>query len=525
MKLLRQHSMLWFSWLLLLGITFSGCDDKDDPIPPSSVQILSPETNGAFFVGEEVTFVGDAQDAQSYTWEINGEELSTDISFTYSFTAEGEYNIAFNAINESGSISDVVTLQVNSGVQINGMSENEFYLVGDTISLFANIENPALTSFKWVVHDEVLSDSLTFKYVLRDVGLQQITFTAQGTDYASVLTQQVEVAPLLGGALIVNEGNMSNEMGSVSFLQRGGNTLFTNAYASLNPGKTLSNVTQSASYFGDYVYFISQNGPNYIIVADKETLVAVDSITTSDVSLSWPTHLAMVSTTKGYVRDNNGISIIDFSAKSVTNISGVGAAKAQPIVIGNKLFTYSGSNLYVVDITTDQLIHTETFGSSIGGFAEATDGNLWVAQSGTPSTLLKVASSDYTTLKEIEMPEGVNLNAGWTGSSNIMPSHTTENVFVRPSGKKQIYLVDLSTTTPTVSLFSDLSTWSDEETGIIYGEPNVDPVSNDIYIMGIKGYGMDYLINALFIIDGSTGNQKQKLTGVGSFPAMVLFSE
>ncbi|MEN7547015.1 DUF5074 domain-containing protein [Rapidithrix thailandica] len=528
MSKLYKSSWKWLCLFVFLGLAIS-CKEEEDVVPqPSSVKIVLPENSSAFFPGEEINFVGDALNAQSFSWTANGEEFSKEKYATHTFDEVGNYDIVFSANSASGTQTVSTKIEIVNGVKVNGFGVSGEIFAGEQLSLTAELQDRYLDDYQWALNGEPVAEGMTFEKIFAKPGTHTLTFTASNATRSSTyeLTLKVEARFLFtDGAFIVNEGNMSNEMGTVSFLPQDG-ALITNAYRQVNPGRTLGNVTQSIGFYADKAYFISQNGPNYITVADAGTLVAVDSVTETQVSLSWPTHIAVVDEQKGYIRDNNGVHIVNFAEHTLSGtVEGVSAAKDQMYIVNDKLITYSGKTLYITNTSTDVLEDQKVFEENIGTVTLDKYGHIWVAVSGSPSKMVQLSAVDFSILQQIEMPQDISLSSGFV-PVGVQVSHSENAFFIQPNmawgTPQKVYKVNYGETVSSSLLF-DMANWDDDEAGISYGTIGLDPISNEVYITTIKGYA-EYQTNALFVVDGTAGT-RTKYSGVGSFPAQISFAD
>lgn len=399
-------------------------------------------------------------------------------------------------------------------------------VVGDSLRISAQADDSTAILY-WKQDAEVIAEGNTLELFLEEAGTFQFEADVRESQEAIVAELTVEVAPLRGGALVLNEGVFGATNGSVSFLPEGSDRLRTSLYSRLNQQATLGQTVQSATYFNDKLYLVSVGGPNYITVVDADNFKVIDSLTNSAATLNRPTHLTMVSETVGYLRDTDGLHKVDLAAKSVTVIDRAFPANDQHLLIDDQLYFYNDTLLRKFDPATDQLIDDLVFKASVGAMTQSRDGNIWLALGTTPATLVEVSTADFRKIRTVEMPESFDFTAGWKAFP-LLASPVEDALFVMPyqgyNVSKTITKVDVSTDTPTTETLADLSQWSDEELGMVYGQPGIDPVSGNLYVTGIKGYEA-YSSNALFVINGNTGAQEGKVTDVGEFPAMVLCTQ
>ena len=95
-----------------------------------------------------------------------------------------------------------------------------------------------------------------------DAAVEPARLSVSGTNdkglvYRAVLNCSAAPFDVKGGVFVLNEGNMSNEVGSIIFLSPD-HYAVGNVYEKVN-GTTLGNVTEDLARFGDKLYVIAQN--------------------------------------------------------------------------------------------------------------------------------------------------------------------------------------------------------------------------------------------------------------------------
>lgn len=214
--------------------------------------------------------------------------------------------------------------------------------------------NEAAEGWKAVVKD----DSLVIVTAPDDVkGADKfdLTLTATG-EGDKTLTLKAAFRRILfddpKGVFVLNEGNMSNETGTLLYITPEGE-LIDSIYARVN-GSLLGNVTQDMKFYGDNVYFISQNGnkaplggefqaDGMLIIANRHTMKRVQAFTHEEMKdLKWPTHIAVVDENTIFIRDNKGVWKFNPTSKELTFMEGSEKAVKQPfVVLQGKAFTFS----------------------------------------------------------------------------------------------------------------------------------------------------------------------------------------
>ena len=304
------------------------------------------------------------------------------------------------------------------------------------------------------------------------------------------------------GIFMLNEGNMSNETGIVSFIDNDGIKI-DSVYQKANEGEKLGNVTQDMWITKDKIYFIAQNGHSNeggdrLIVCERSTMKKLASI--DEGFGTWPTHLAVTDNNKAYVRDNGGISIVDLNSMEVTGTleGGSGAQKQKMEYINDRVLIAAGAKLLVVNPSNDEVKNIETDGS-IAGICKGINHCLWVSTNN--NVLYKVETNTFTIEETFAMPEGFSIRGSW--GSNGICSNYNENSIIWKSGTK---ICKYDATSGEGTILCDTSV-SFENGKMIYGGLGIDPLTNEVYVGYIKGWGYDYLINGIGIVNGETGEK------------------
>lgn len=317
------------------------------------------------------------------------------------------------------------------------------------------------------------------------------------------------------GAFILNEGNMGNETGTLTFVDSKGIAV-DSAYYRVNQ-TLLGNVCQDLFISDNKMYILSQNG----VKNGGEGLLTIANATSlekekvyDNTTLSWPSNLAVVGENL-YIRDNNGVYMLDTSTEVLTFVEGTkGALKNRMAVVGDKAFVMGNKQLFVIQNGT--VIHTVSFESALSGVAKTYDGNLWVSCT-KPASIIKVSPVDYKTIDSHTL--NVSIGAGW----GVAPAFSAKDdiIYFSNAGFKLYRHIFSQNETEEVA---DIKEYV-EDAGIYYNSLGVDPVSGEVYFATLKGYA-DYKTNDIAIFDfNKTPALQFDIKNKNSFPAGVFFTE
>lgn len=387
----------------------------------------------------------------------------------------------------------------------------------DTLYFKANIESPIESSFQWSVNGKEASTDSILKFTSEEMGKFEIALTAKNADGEHSATTSVEVyGKYKYGTFVLNEGSGSN--GTLIFISpKGGIT--DSIYYKAN-GSFLGGVSQDLFIANNKMYIVSQNGggDGFLVIANAETLKKEvgyqDELKTT---LSWPTHIAVLGENDIYLRDNNGVSLFNPSSKTVTFIKGTeGARKNRMAVADNKVFASTNSKTIVtIETGKDTISHTIEFDDAISGLIKASDGNLWVSSG---KKIMKINAKDYSVMQENEVePFSSSSNMATPAISakgdTLYFSGGTTKIYRHVFSKNQTdFMVDARTMV--------------ENAGIVYNYLGVNPMTGEVLLNTIKGFGKDYLINNISVFDFSSNEPKlaANYENYTRFPAGIFFT-
>ena len=340
------------------------------------------------------------------------------------------------------------------------------------------------------------------------------------------ITRDYTVEPrFTKGAFLLNEGNRTNETGTITYVDVDKKVILDSAYIHVN-GTKLGNVCQDLTFANDKVYIISQNGQRnggegLLTIAKAGTLEKIKVFNDATLEAKDPTHIAVIDS-RIYLRAGDGVYLgtEDGGFKVIA-----GTEKAQMLrmaVIGQRVFATT-SDKKLLMIQGDQVVKELILAEKATGLALADDGNLWVAISnqGSNNQILKV-SADPADFKILET-QAVSLSlSNYTSASVIQPHGNVLYFAVAPwAAPISIHKHDFAA--KTTSVFANiLEAKYAPELKTFYNSLGVDPKTGYVYYSGIKGFGKDYKINSTFVLDPQ-GNVLVKKDNTNSFPAGWYF--
>lgn len=408
--------------------------------------------------------------------------------------------------------------EVVPSVTIDGLTENNSVIQFDTLYLKATIKDfSKVVNYKWIVNGEEVAAVNSYKFTKRKTGDYKISLAVSGEDGKTYQVEKsVAVVGKFGkGSFILNEGNMGNETGSLTFVDEKGVAL-DSAYYRVN-GTLLGNVCQDMFISSGKMYIISQNGAKnggegMLSIAKADNLEKIEVYSNS--TLSWPSHIAVVGDDI-YIRDGNGICLLKATTKVLTRIKDAKAAKNRMVVIGDKVFAMNGKDILVLQNGT--VVKTITMPGTLSGIAKSYDGQLWASCTTNPAQFLKINSSDYSIMDSHELGS-TKIAAG--GASPAF-SAVKDTLYFRNTGFELYRHIYKENKTEFVANIKELV----PNAGMYYNSLGVNPVNGEVYFATLKGYGMDYKINDIAIFNFSKNPFLQHdFKSMNSFPAGVYFT-
>lgn len=366
-----------------------------------------------------------------------------------------------------------------------------------------------------------------------DFGIGEIKI--QGIDIKGLVYQAIVKVGIEGkifgdpkGTFILNEGNMTTENGSLIFLTAEGN-IMNKVYYNAN-GTELGNASQDLFINNGKMYIISQNGNNnsaatgkrndgMLVIADAETLKREKAYNEEISKLSWPSHIAVLNEENIFIRDNNGVHIFNSVSGELKLIDGTkGAAKNDMAVVNGKVYVISGKKILVLEANNHNITKQVELEANISGLLRSVDENLWVSTTGKPHKISKVDSETLGVIQSNEITIG-GLSAGWGSTPGITAKGDTiyynngattifRHIFSQNASKQMINVKEVVT-----------------DAGMVYNNIAVHPVTGDVYMNTIKGYGWDFTINNISLFEDKGDEMSLKLNhkDFTRFPAGIFF--
>ncbi|WP_299354981.1 DUF5074 domain-containing protein [uncultured Porphyromonas sp.] len=521
--------ILWAA--LALVVSFASCK-KDDPteVANSISREFAPSYSDeatTIRLGKSITItVTGTQattDPSGITWALNGKEVARGISYTFQPSEIGHYTLVISSADRSISITREYTVEPR-GLSLSYSNEATTIQQIEPITITAtgDLVTADPTGIVWTLNGKEVSRGEA--YFFRPSLPGRYTLTVSSSKYKDIsVTREYTVEPrFTKGAFLLNEGNMTNETGTITYVDIDKKAILDSAYIHVN-GTKLGNVCQDLAFANDKVYIISQNGPQnggegLLTIAKAGTLEKIKVFNDAALAKLWPTHIAVIDD-RIYLRtDKNGGGIyLGTENGGFKLIEGTtGAKKLRMAVIGQRVFAITSSKKLLM-IQGDKVVKELPLAGSPSGLALADDGNLWVSYV-APNTIAKVNPdpADFKIIASNALTESTSV--GWGATSAIF---ATGNTIYFSGATTTIRKHDFAK--KTTAVFANiLDAKYAPELKIHYNSLGVDPKTGYVYYSGIKGFGMDYKINSTLVLDPQ-GNVLIKKDKTNSFPAGWYF--
>ncbi len=331
------------------------------------------------------------------------------------------------------------------------------------------------------------------------------------------------------GIYILNEGNMTTENGSLIFITSTGEVM-NNVYYNAN-GTELGNVSQDLFIKDDKMYILSQNGNNnsaatgkvndgMLVVANAQSLKRIKAYNKEISKLSWPSHIAVLNDENLFIRDNNGVHILNTATDELKLIDGTkGAAKNNMAVVNGKVYVISGKKILKLEAVNTKIVQEADFGTNITGLLRSKDNNLWISTNGTPAKISKIDSETLAVIQTNEITVG-RLGTGMASTPAITAKGDTlyysnggmtiyRHIFSKNESKQMISANEVLT-----------------NAGMAYNNIAVHPLTGDVYLNTMKGYGWDFTFNNISVFQDKDDEMtlKENYKDYTRMPAGIFFN-
>lgn len=327
------------------------------------------------------------------------------------------------------------------------------------------------------------------------------------------------------GAFVVMEGNMSNQNGTLCYIDQYGRT-YEHVYENANDGHSVGNVLQDMWIAGDRIVLLTQNGAmqsgdGKIVICNAHTMKKQQAY--NDVNFNanressatgCPQHLAVIGD-KAFIQYvdeameyNSGIKVFDLSSGELAtdDIEGTfgtfavsGALKGRMWASHGMVVAGLANAVVFIDANTEQVTKKVEFPNrQVKGVVKGADGNFHVALSGeftgapssqsTPPTGAQLVGIDHSgnTIYTYDLPDDASFDvATWSPSVNMAGHFTEPYIYLVTGGSFTMLSLDRFNY-ETQTLERDYISFTGYNS--IYGYPGVHPSTGNLYVGQSIGY-------------------------------------
>ncbi len=330
------------------------------------------------------------------------------------------------------------------------------------------------------------------------------------------------------GVFVLNEGNMTTENGSLIYISPEGEVR-ERVYFNSN-GVELGNVTQDLFIHQGKIYIIAQNGntnavgdqftnEGKLVIADLKTLKKEVSFNDELETLFWPSHIAVLNESNILIRDNKGIYRFNKNTQELQFIANsAGAIKNRMAVASKRVFAAAAKDLLVIEADQDEVSKHIEMPGTITGLIRSKDGHILVSTVGEKQLITKLNSETLEVMQTNEVSIG-KLGAGFGATPGIS---AFENIIYYSNAATKIHRHDFVSGVSSFCL--DVKDFI-PDANMVYNNLGVHPVTGEVYMNTIKGYGWNFLINdiSVYAPQGETLNFKTTYKNHTHFPAGFFF--
>jgi len=230
-----------------------------------------------------------------------------------------------------------------------------------------------------------------FKFYLLGLSLLSVMFVSCGDDEMITTTDpgpMIDEQTYDNGVLIINEGAFTGGTGTLDFYDRVKDTLLRNVYSTVNDGKVIGNVLQSAIVIGDNAFLIVNNASK-IEVVDALTMEYKNTIS----GVFGPRYMSDLGNGNAVVSEwgLNGVSgqlkLIDLSTLTITDSVSVSGPE-QMIIANDKIYVANSGGFGESNVVSVHRFDLEqqleiTVGKRTIDMVQDANNDIWVLSGGS----------------------------------------------------------------------------------------------------------------------------------------------
>jgi hypothetical protein len=354
-----------------------------------------------------------------------------------------------------------------------------------------------------------------------------------------------------GGVYVLAEGNMTDENGTLSFIDASDTTLFDYPAQNWVLGAPklpeMGNVAQDLFIANNRMYIVSQNGNavtelgvKHLLMTDRTLTDTLSSNPGDYFSDSWsgnnPTHLAVAGSTI-YVRTNDGMVITDTStfiddSAPPTPLDGISTPSRTRMAMindGGTKYLYVGSenNMVYRINTTNNFVEKIVVEGTVAGLVAVRRDNkatqyvyAFGITSSTTAVLSKITGTNVDTL----MINGAPLDPGLFIPSVGLCCYAggaQDTIYFRSNNWNPTTIYRYATATGDLLPIYTVPDDIDPNAQIIYGDLGVDQRTGDVYFGYVGDWGDYATVNGIGRLRKGNPNSIQEFKASALLPYKI----
>lgn len=314
------------------------------------------------------------------------------------------------------------------------------------------------------------------------------------------------------GYFIVNEGNFGSGIGTLSFVDNGGNVSH-DVYQTVN-SEPMGNTLQAMYFYEDKAYLVL-HGSHKVIVTNRYTMEKIATIEGNEVNNP---RFFVAAGNKGYLSNWNDpsnatddfISVIDLSTNMVESTIAIGEGPEKMIINDNKLYVnlkggYGQNNqVVIINTTNNSIVDSLTVGDVPNSIVVDEHNDIWVLCEGKPSFTGNETAGRLVKIKDDVVFENIDF------TSTEHPS------FLSINDEKDTFYYNLNG--EVYSQTNDITTSANEIVGFDGFYYGMSINNNKLYTLDAGNFTSE---GTLKIFDLSSGANETITTGI--IPNSVVF--
>ncbi|WP_070807504.1 DUF5074 domain-containing protein [Gabonibacter massiliensis] len=418
-----------------------------------------------------------------------------------------------------------------------GISGDTIVAQGENFVITPAVKETEVISYEWKINGKRVSEEKSYTFDATMLGTYTVEFAVSNKVGRDRISFAVDVRKYAGGFYVVNEGKYPDP-GSVNYYKK--KTWSQTVFETNNTGKNLGKTTTNGVVFEGKMYLVSKQECflSRVNIMDFKEEARIEDDENEPIGMNGQAYnFCIVDKTTGVLTTNHGALKVNLTSLSLgerlegmdKNYLNDDTYCGDILKAGEYVFLINNGKIKVY--RASDLAFVKELGAGKSGFVQTKDGSLWATNE---NELVKI---DVRSLKVERTVLGDDISVYYDRSSSYRPatfavSTDGETLFFAKEKKegwsiygKEIWKFDV-VSRKAAKFYSapsaDLS---------VYGSAlKVNPRTGDLYITYTEdGYSTHYLNTAIYVVDGKSGQEKEKIFYTKEnedtywFPSVIVF--